>query len=147
MNESIKGWIASFVVAFLWGSSSVLAKFVLEIIGVNLLVLLQYALAVLTLGLIILYQKKKGTLQYSMKWRNLRDGFSFVFGGVVGQTFFSALSFLSLRFISPSESGIIQALIPYFYFSDWIFCSQSKFYKRAVYQCSLCFGWSLDFDF
>ncbi|WP_408684146.1 DMT family transporter [Vibrio chagasii] len=117
MKSVTKGWMAAIGVGLLWGSEGALATLPLQTIDARLLVWLRYMMAFFVLSLVLifsamLHQKTQSKPKLAFSWANRSDLFKLLVCGVVGQGLFSFLSFLSLDYISLSENGVIQGLVP-----------------------------------
>lgn len=60
----------------------------------------------------MIHKKTQSKPKLAFSWANRSDLFKLLVCGVVGQGLFSFLSFLSLDYISLSENGVIQGLVP-----------------------------------
>ncbi|KLN63834.1 DMT family transporter [Vibrio sp. VPAP30] len=117
MKSTTKGWVAAISVGLLWGAEAALATLPLQIIDARLLVWLRYMMAFMVLSLVlVLGAMRQHQCQMKPKlmfnWANRNDLFKLFVCGVFGQGLFSFLSFLSLDYISLSENGVIQGLVP-----------------------------------
>lgn len=118
MSNTAKGWIAAILVALLWGAEGSLATLPLTIVDVKTIVWLRYLIAFAVLFIVLAvslfchssYKVKHKLLRF--RWDNRKDILSLFLCGVVGQGLFSFFSFLSLDYISISENGVIQGLVP-----------------------------------
>ncbi|MCG9560138.1 DMT family transporter [Vibrio chagasii] len=117
MKSVTKGWMAAIGVGLLWGSEGALATLPLQTIDARLLVWLRYMMAFFVLSLVLifsamLHKKTQSKPKLAFSWANRSELFKLLVCGVVGQGLFSFLSFLSLDYISLSENGVIQGLVP-----------------------------------
>ncbi|MDF2156022.1 EamA family transporter [Vibrio sp. CAU 1672] len=118
MTNTAKGWIAAISVALLWGTEGSLATLPLSVIDAKVLVWLRYVIAfavlfiVLAVSLFFGASPTKSMQVFRFSWHNRRDVLKLFLCGVVGQGLFSFFSFLSLDYITISENGVIQGLVP-----------------------------------
>ncbi len=118
MKSTTRGWIAAIFVALLWGTEGSLAVLPLQSVDTRILVWLRYMIAfsvlflALVVGSFITKKPNRNKTKLTFNWRNRTDIFKLLMCGVVGQGFFSFFSFLSLDYISISENGVIQGLVP-----------------------------------
>ncbi len=118
MTNTAKGWIAAISVALLWGTEGSLATLPLSVIDAKVLVWLRYVIAfavlfiVLAVSLFFGQSPTKSRQVFRFSWQNCRDVLKLFLCGVVGQGLFSLFSFLSLDYITISENGVIQGLVP-----------------------------------
>lgn len=118
MTNTAKGWIAAISVALLWGTEGSLATLPLSLIDAKLLVWLRYVIAFSLLGIVLAVSPFRGDSHikrpkvFCFSWQNRKDVLKLFLCGVVGQGLFSYLSFLSLDYITISENGVIQGLLP-----------------------------------
>ncbi|MTI18001.1 DMT family transporter [Rhodobacteraceae bacterium RKSG542] len=116
MSATTKGWIAAIFVGLLWGIPWIVGTPLLEKMDPQVLVWLRYTVAFTTLGIIFNVGLATGQMQktakFELSWANRNDIFWAAACGIVGQAAFSYLSFLSLDYITASENGVIQGLIP-----------------------------------
>lgn len=118
MNSTTKGWIAAILVALLWGTEGSLAVLPLQSVDARILVWLRYMVAFSVLFLAIVVgsfstkQSGQSRSKLAFNWSNRSDLLKLLLCGLVGQGFFSFFSFLSLDYISISENGVIQGLVP-----------------------------------
>ncbi|GIU25475.1 DMT family transporter [Shewanella schlegeliana] len=116
MSNTQKGWLAAIFVGLLWGIPWIVGTPILEVMDPQVLVWLRYTVAFITLGLIfnigLASGKMKKKTDFKLNWENRNDIFWAACCGIIGQGSFSFLSFLSLDYITASENGVIQGLIP-----------------------------------
>ncbi|MCW8347906.1 DMT family transporter [Vibrio sp. ZSDZ65] len=124
MNTTTKGWIAAIGVALLWGTEGSLATMPLQTIDAKVLVWLRYLIAfsVLCVVLVVASFAKQQTLTknqsltkkppLTFRWKHRQDILKLAVCGIVGQGLFSFFSFQSLDYITISENGVIQGLVP-----------------------------------
>ncbi|GIU14569.1 MULTISPECIES: DMT family transporter [unclassified Shewanella] len=116
MTNTQKGWMAAIFVGLLWGIPWIVGTPILEVMDPQVLVWLRYTVAFITLGLIFNIGLATGKMtkkaDFKLNWENRKDIFWAACCGIIGQGSFSFLSFLSLDYITASENGVIQGLIP-----------------------------------
>lgn len=116
MTAKTKGWIAAIFIGLLWGIPWIVGTPLLEKMDAQVLVWLRYTVAFITLGIVfnigLLTGKMERKKKFELNWENRHDIFWAAACGIVGQAAFSYLSFLSLDYITGSENGVIQGLIP-----------------------------------
>ncbi|MCL1039504.1 DMT family transporter [Shewanella submarina] len=116
MTNTQKGWLAAIFIGLLWGIPWIVGTPILEVMDPQVLVWLRYTIAFITLGLIfnigLATGKMKKKADFKLNWANRNDIFWAACCGIIGQGAFSFLSFLSLDYITASENGVIQGLIP-----------------------------------
>ena len=116
MTNIQKGWIAAIFVGLLWGIPWIVGTPILEVMDAQVLVWLRYTVAFVTLGIIFNIGLSTGKMtkkaDFKLNWANRHDIFWTASCGIIGQGAFSFLSFLSLDYITASENGVIQGLIP-----------------------------------
>lgn len=116
MSNITKGWIAAIFIGLLWGIPWIVGVPILEVMDPLMLVWVRYTVAFVSLGLILSIglKSKKMTKKanFKLSYSNRHDIFFTAACGIIGQGAFSFLSFLSLDYISASENGVIQGLIP-----------------------------------
>jgi drug/metabolite transporter (DMT)-like permease len=116
MTSTTKGWIAAIFIGLLWGIPWIVGKPILEVMDAQVLVWLRYTVAFITLGVVfnigLASGKMKKKKDFKLNWANRNDIFWAAACGIIGQGAFSFLSFLSLDYITASENGVIQGLIP-----------------------------------
>lgn len=131
MNNKVKGWIAAIFIGLLWGIPWIVGTPILEVMDAKVLVWVRYTVAFITLGLVFnvglstgkMKQKKK----FELTWENRKDIFWTAACGIIGQGAFSYLSFLSLDYITASENGVIQGLIPIIILTVGFFRHNARF--------------------
>jgi drug/metabolite transporter (DMT)-like permease len=110
------GWAAAIFVGLLWGVPWIAGIPLLETMSSTALVWLRYIVSVATLFTllkVIGFEKIEKRDYVRPRLRdNKNDLVWTIICGVIGQGAFSFLSYLSLNWISASENGIIQGLIP-----------------------------------
>lgn len=116
MSNSVKGWLAAIFIGLLWGIPWIVGTPILEVMDAQVLVWVRYTVAFITLFVIIQVSNAIGKPQkkvdFKINWENRHDIFWAACCGIIGQGAFSFLSFLSLDYITASENGVIQGLIP-----------------------------------
>ncbi|MCG9666410.1 MULTISPECIES: DMT family transporter [Vibrio] len=116
MSNTVKGWIAAIFIGLLWGIPWIVGTPILEVMDAQVLVWVRYTVAFITLFVIIKVSNAIGKPQkkvdFKLNWENRHDIFWAASCGIIGQGAFSFLSFLSLDYITASENGVIQGLIP-----------------------------------
>ncbi|EKG9566034.1 DMT family transporter [Vibrio parahaemolyticus] len=117
MTNTAKGWMAAISVALLWGTEGSLAISPLSVIDAKVLVWLRYVIAFAVLFIVLAVSlcrqsPTKSRKVFRFSWQNRRDVLKLFLCGVVGQGLFSFFSFLSLDYITISEHGVIQGLVP-----------------------------------
>ncbi|PSW21375.1 EamA/RhaT family transporter [Photobacterium sanctipauli] len=116
MNNTAKGWLAAIFIGLLWGIPWIVGTPILEVMDAQVLVWVRYSVAFITLFVIIKVSNAIGKPQkkvdFKLNWDNRHDIFWAACCGIIGQGAFSFLSFLSLDYITASENGVIQGLIP-----------------------------------
>jgi len=116
MSNTVKGWIAAIFIGLLWGIPWIVGTPILEVMDAQVLVWVRYTVAFITLGIVfnvgLATGKMKKKAEFKLNWENRHDVFWAAACGIVGQGAFSFLSFLSLEYITASENGVIQGLIP-----------------------------------
>lgn len=116
MTDTQKGWLAAIFVGLLWGIPWIVGTPILEVMDPQVLVWLRYTVAFITLGLVFNIGLASGKMEkkvdFKLNWENRKDIFWAACCGIIGQGSFSFLSFLSLDYITASENGVIQGLIP-----------------------------------
>lgn len=118
MSNTAKGWLAAISVALLWGTEGSLATLPLMVIDAKAIVWLRYLIAFAVLFIVLavsLFFPSSHKVKYKVlriHWENRKDLGKLFLCGVVGQGLFSFFSFLSLDYISISENGVIQGLVP-----------------------------------
>ena len=103
MKSVTKGWMAAIGVGLLWGSEGALATLPLQTIDARLLVWLRYMMAFCVLSLVLIFsaminKKTQSKPKLAFSWDNRSYLFKLLGFGVVGQGWFSFLSFLSLEY-------------------------------------------------
>jgi drug/metabolite transporter (DMT)-like permease len=116
INTRQTGWCAALFTAFLWGSSPVVCMPLLSISNCITIVWLQYTLASLLLLAFFQFSsfssESKNHPKLRLSWSNRHDIFWSAMCGFTGLGMFNYLSFRSLEWISASENGVIQGLLP-----------------------------------
>lgn len=116
MSNTVKGWIAAIFIGLLWGIPWIVGTPILEVMDAQVLVWVRYTVAFITLFFIIKVSnaigKPQKKIDFKLNWENRHDIFWAASCGIIGQGAFSFLSFLSLDYITASENGVIQGLIP-----------------------------------
>lgn len=116
MNNRTKGWIAAIFIGLLWGIPWIVGTPILEVMDAKVLVWARYTVAFITLGIVFNIGLSTGKMKkkedFKLNWNNRSDVFWTAACGIIGQGAFSFLSFLSLDYITASENGVIQGLIP-----------------------------------
>jgi drug/metabolite transporter (DMT)-like permease len=116
MSNTVKGWLAAIFIGLLWGIPWIVGTPILEVMDAQVLVWVRYTVAFITLFVIIQVSNAIGKPQkkvdFKLNWANRHDIFWAACCGIIGQGAFSFLSFLSLDYITASENGVIQGLIP-----------------------------------
>lgn len=116
MNRTVIGWIAAIFIGLLWGIPWIVGTPILEVMDPQVLVWTRYTVAFITLGIMfnvgLATGKMKKKADFKINWKNRHDVFWAAACGIIGQGSFSYLSFLSLDYITASENGVIQGLIP-----------------------------------
>ena len=116
MSNTVKGWIAAIFIGLLWGIPWIVGTPILEVMDAQVLVWVRYTVAFITLFFIIKVSnaigKPQKKIDFKLNWENRHDIFWSASCGIIGQGAFSFLSFLSLDYITASENGVIQGLIP-----------------------------------
>lgn len=116
MSNQFKGWVAAIFIGLLWGIPWIVGTPILEVMDSQMLVWVRYTVAFLSLGFIFTLGLKTGKIKkkcdFKLSWDNRADIFWAAACGIIGQGAFSYLSFLSLDYITASENGVIQGLIP-----------------------------------
>lgn len=112
MSKNIfSGWMAAIFIGLLWGVPWIAGVPLLKTMDSTVLVWLRYVVSVITLFTILKMGYKK-TENTPNLFENPKDLIWTIICGVIGQGAFSFLSFLSLKYISAAENGIVQGLIP-----------------------------------
>jgi len=131
MNNRVKGWIAAIFIGTLWGIPWIVGTPILEVMDAQVLVWLRYTVAFITLGIVfnvglstVKMTKKKN---FELTWANRSDVFWTAACGIIGQGAFSYFSFLSLEYITASENGVIQGLIPILILTVGFFRHNARF--------------------
>ncbi len=131
MSNTVKGWIAAIFIGLLWGIPWIVGTPILEVMDAQVLVWARYTVAFITLGIVfnvgLATGKMKKKADFKLTWSNRKDVFWAAACGIIGQGAFSFLSFLSLDYISASENGVIQGLIPILILSVGFFRHNARF--------------------
>ncbi|SKA53219.1 DMT family transporter [Enterovibrio nigricans] len=116
MNRTAIGWAAAIFIGLLWGIPWIVGTPILEVMDPQVLVWARYTVAFITLAIILNVGIATGKVEkkrdFKLNWENRHDIFWSAACGIIGQGAFSFLSFLSLDYITASENGVIQGLIP-----------------------------------
>lgn len=116
MSNQVKGWCAAIFIGLLWGIPWIVGTPILEVMDAQVLVWVRYTVAFITLGTVFNIGLASGKMErkkkFEISWANRSDLFWTAACGIIGQGAFSYLSFLSLDYITASENGVIQGLIP-----------------------------------
>jgi drug/metabolite transporter (DMT)-like permease len=116
MNGRLIGWTCAIFIGLLWGIPWIVGTPILKVMDPEMLVWVRYTVAFFTLGIIynigIFTGKMNKKVAFKLEWANRYDIFWTAACGIIGQAGFSYFSFLSLKYISASENGVIQGLIP-----------------------------------
>ncbi len=131
MSNTVKGWIAAIFIGLLWGIPWIVGTPILEVMDAQVLVWARYTVAFITLGIVfnvgLSTGKMKKKADFKLTWDNRSDVFWAAACGIVGQGAFSYLSFLSLEYITASENGVIQGLIPILILTVGFFRHNARF--------------------
>jgi drug/metabolite transporter (DMT)-like permease len=131
MTNTMKGWIAAIFIGLLWGIPWIVGTPILEVMDAQVLVWARYTVAFLTLGIVfnvgLASGKMKKKKDFKLNWDNRSDVFWTAACGIIGQGAFSYLSFLSLDYITASENGVIQGLIPILILTVGFFRHNARF--------------------
>ncbi|UJF17953.1 DMT family transporter [Vibrio sp. SS-MA-C1-2] len=131
MDNTKKGWAAAIFIGLLWGIPWIVGTPILEVMDAKVLVWLRYTVAFITLGLVfnigLSTGKMKKKTDFKINWQNRSDVFWTAACGIIGQGAFSFLSFLSLDYITASENGVIQGLIPILILTVGFFRHNARF--------------------
>lgn len=131
MSNTVKGWIAAIFIGLLWGIPWIVGTPILEVMDAQVLVWARYTVAFITLGIVfnvgLASGKMKKKKDFKITWDNRSDVFWAAACGIVGQGAFSYLSFLSLDYITASENGVIQGLIPILILTVGFFRHNARF--------------------
>lgn len=131
MSRTVMGWIAAIFIGLLWGIPWIVGTPILEVMDAQVLVWLRYTVAFITLGVIFNVGLATGKMEkkadFKLTWKNRHDVFWAAACGIVGQGAFSYLSFLSLEYITASENGVIQGLIPILILAVGFFRHNARF--------------------
>ncbi|BCD90599.1 hypothetical protein fh0823_07380 [Francisella halioticida] len=124
------GWTAAVFIGLLWGAPWIAGIPLLKSMNSIVLVWLRYIVSIITLFTLLRIGYKKVEIRdYGVNRLidNKKDFLWTVICGVVGQGAFSFFSFLSLKWISAAENGIIQGLIPMVILIIWSVFFNSRF--------------------
>ncbi|MCP3967560.1 MAG: DMT family transporter [Lentisphaerae bacterium] len=131
MKKSVTGWSAAILIGLLWGIPWVVGTPILKVVDAQMLVWVQYTIAFITLGIIYNVGLATGRLKkkadFKLTWSNRSDIFWTASCGIIGQAAFSYLSYFSLKYISASENGVIQGLIPILILTVGFLCYNARF--------------------
>ncbi|EAS45317.1 EamA/RhaT family transporter [Photobacterium profundum] len=131
MTNTMKGWIAAIFIGSLWGIPWIVGTPILEVMDPQVLVWARYTVAFITLGIVFNVGLATGKLKkkqdFKLTWANRHDVFWAAACGIIGQGAFSFFSFLSLDYITASENGVIQGLIPILILSVGFFRHNARF--------------------
>jgi len=131
MNNRVKGWIAAIFIGTLWGIPWIVGTPILEVMDAQVLVWLRYTVAFITLGIVFNVGLSTGKMtkkkNFELTWANRSDVFWTAACGIIGQGAFSYFSFLSLEYITASENGVIQGLIPILILTVGFFRHNARF--------------------
>jgi len=131
MSNTVKGWAAAIFIGLLWGIPWIVGTPILEVMDAQVLVWARYTVAFLTLGIVfnvgLASGKMKKKKDFKFNWDNRSDVFWTAACGIIGQGAFSYLSFLSLDYITASENGVIQGLIPILILTVGFFRHNARF--------------------
>lgn len=108
MNKSeLTGVIVAILCAIIWGSSYVFSAVLSDKMDPVVFAIVRYGLASLGLAVVFACSKKK-------TWLAIKDAPVMALSGIVAQAVFFYTSLLALRYISASEVGVINGMIPIF---------------------------------
>ncbi|AWK83351.1 DMT family transporter [Photobacterium damselae subsp. damselae] len=131
MNRTAMGWTAAIFIGLLWGIPWIVGTPILEVMDAQVLVWARYTIAFLTLAIILNVGIATGKLEkkkdFKLNWENRHDIIWSAACGIIGQGAFSFLSFLSLDYITASENGVIQGLIPILILTVGFFRHNARF--------------------
>ncbi|KAE8177680.1 DMT family transporter [Photobacterium carnosum] len=131
MNRTTMGWTAAIFIGLLWGIPWIVGTPILEVMDAQVLVWVRYTIAFMTLALILKIGTATGKLtkkkDFKLNWENRHDIIWSAACGIIGQGAFSFFSFLSLDYITASENGVIQGLIPILILTVGFFRHNARF--------------------
>lgn len=131
MNRTTMGWTAAIFIGLLWGIPWIVGTPILEVMDAQVLVWARYTIAFMTLALILKIGTVTGKLtkkkEFKLNWANRHDIIWSAACGIIGQGAFSFFSFLSLDYITASENGVIQGLIPILILTVGFFRHNARF--------------------
>ncbi len=108
MNRTeLTGVLVAILCAIIWGSSYVFSAVLSDKIDPVVFAIIRYGLASLGLIVVFAFSKKK-------VWLNIKDAPIMAVSGIIAQAVFFYTSLLALRYISASEVGVINGMIPIF---------------------------------
>ncbi len=106
-RKELTGVLLATLCAIIWGSSFVFSAVLSDKMDPVVFAIIRYGLASIGLAVIFAFSKKK-------IWLNLKDAPVMAISGIIAQAVFFYTSLLALQYISASEVGVINGMIPIF---------------------------------
>ena len=106
-RKELIGTLVAVLCAIIWGSSFVFSAVLADKMPPVVFAIIRYGLASVGLAVVFAFSKKK-------TWLTLKDAPAMAISGIIAQAVFFYTSLLALEYISASEVGVINGMIPIF---------------------------------